>query len=367
MKSLGTLAGGLAHDFNNLMMGIQGNVSLMLYETNPSDPHYQQLEAISQYVNNATGITSQLLGIAREGKYDAKPLNMNELLQKQIDLFSRTNKQVIVHTQFEQHIRSVEVDQSQMMQVLWNLFINASHAMSDGGDLFITTRNTGYKECLQEFPDAPEGDYIQLRIRDTGCGMDEDTLSQVFDPFFTTKEKERGTGLGLTSVYGVIQNHDGFIRMESVVGKGTEVTILLPASDKQAVSTNADKAGMVRGTGTVLLVDDEKFVRDITRDMLTMLGFEVISVGSGKEAISVYREQHAEIRLVILDLIMPGMGGQETYRNLKAINEQVVVLISSGYSADSEAENLLKQGCRGFIQKPFTMEFLSRELSRLQL
>lgn len=367
MQALGTLAGGIAHDFNNLMMGIQGRISMMLQKAKPEDPYHDHLVSITEYIANASNLTAQLLGLARGGKFDVKPTDINALLEKQVKLLGRTRKDIKIKTEYAKEIWAVEADQTQMIQVFWNLFVNASQAMPEGGTVNITTEQHIQDKNDNRFPDAAAGRYMKFSVRDTGIGMNEETQKRAFDPFFTTKEKERGTGLGLASVYGIIKNHNGYIDLESEEGRGTAITVLLPTTDKAPVLDEEDDTSISRGTGTVLLVDDEAMIREVSGEMIRMLGYDILSASSGRQAVELYREHRDQIGMVILDMIMPGMSGAETYRKLREVDSDVVVVLSSGYSLDSDMEQLLNEGCRSFVQKPFTLEVLSREIAAVIL
>jgi signal transduction histidine kinase len=236
MEAIGTLAGGIAHDFNNLLMGIQGRTSLLLADIRSDHPHFEHLTEIENYVGRAAELTRQLLGFARGGKYQVLPTDLNELVENSCQMFGRTKKEITIEKKFEKDVWTVEVDRSQIDQVLLNIYVNAGQAMPTGGTLFIQTENTRLdKKFVKPYNSSP-GDYIKISIKDTGVGMDADTLKMVFDPFFTTKEKERGTGLGLASAYGIVKNHDGIITAQSEKGQGATFNIYLPASGKEAVA-----------------------------------------------------------------------------------------------------------------------------------
>jgi len=365
MEAIGTLAGGVAHDFNNLLMGIQGRTSLMLLETDPIHLHFQHLKEIESYVIRATKLTNQLLGFARGGKYEVKPTDMNNLIEKSARMFGRTKKEITIHKKYHDQIWTVEVDRSQIDQVLLNIFVNAWQAMPAGGDLYIQTNNELLDENFAGAYGVRPGKYVGISITDSGIGMDENTLKRVFDPFFSTKEKERGTGLGLASAYGIIKSHDGIIMAESAVGQGTTFHIYLPASEKPVIDELRDDQNMLLGTETILLVDDEEMIIDVGTQELKKMGYEVLTARHGKEAIEVYQQNRQKVAVVILDLIMPEMGGGETYDRLKEVDPQAKVLLSSGYSLDGQATEILKRGCDGFIQKPFSMEDLSRKLRQI--
>ena len=367
MEAVGTLAGGVAHDFNNLLMGVLGRTSLMLLETNPIHPHFEHLKEIENYVKRSTKLTKQLLGFARGGKYEVKPTDLNNLIEKSAQMFGRTKKEITIYKKYHDQIWSVEVDQSQIDQVLLNIFVNAWQAMPEGGDLYVQTKNEMLDESYTGVYGVRPGKYVAISITDTGIGMDEKTLKRVFDPFFTTKEKERGTGLGLASTYGIIQNHDGIITAESAKGKGATFQIYLPASDKPVVDELQDNQNILAGSGTILLVDDEEMIIDVGARILQKLGYEVLTALHGKEAIEVYQQNRQKVAMVILDMIMPEMGGGETYDRLKEMDPNVKVLLSSGYSLNGQATKILKRGCDGFIQKPFSIKGLSEKLGQIIL
>ena len=235
MEAIGTLAGGVAHDFNNLLMGIQGRTSLIMLETDQFHPSFEHLQEIENCIQKAAKLTKQLLGFARGGKYEIKQTNLNELIENSVQMFGRTRKDITIFNKYEENLRPAAVDQSQIEQVMLNIFINAWQAMPNGGDLYIETKNEIlYENFVRAYGVAP-GKYIKISVRDTGIGMDEKTMKRVFDPFFTTKEKERGTGFGLASAYGIIKNHDGIITVESTLDEGATFHVYLPASDNPVI------------------------------------------------------------------------------------------------------------------------------------
>ena len=360
MEALGTLAGGIAHDFNNLLMGIQGRTSLMLMDTDFSQQHYEDLKGIEDIVKRAAGLNNQLLGFARKGKYQVNPTDLNKLVHKTSQMFGRTNKDVRINTKFQEDLWTVEVDRSQIEQVLFSLFFNSHDAMPGGGELDLQTENVTLDESFTEPDQLCAGKYVKMSVTDTGVGIDEAIRERIFEPFFTTKRMGRGTGLSLASAYGIIKNHSGMIHVYSKKDEGTTFSIYLPASEKEIIEQKALPEEIFRGTETVLLVDDEDMIIDIGEKILKMMGYEVITAISGREALRLYKENQAEIDLVVLDMIMPGMSGGETYDRLKGINPNVKVLLSSGYSMDGQASEILKRGCSGFIQKPFRMSHLSQ-------
>ena len=359
MEALGTLGGGIAHDFNNLLMGILGNVSLALLSVDPNDPCYEKLQNIEKAVQSGTDLTKQLLGFTRGGKYEVKPINLNVLAKKCLEMFGRVKKGIKIFTEFQKNIWSVEADSGQLEQVLLNLYVNASQAITDSGNICIKTENIFlYKNAAKNYQLKP-GKYVKIMVRDTGIGMDDNTRQRIFEPFFTMKQKGRGTGLGLASAYGIINNHNGIITVSSQKGKGTTFNIFLPASEKEIIMQRELSSEILLGNETVFIIDDEDMILDIGRQMLEKLGYKVIVASDGEHALQIYNERKDEIDIVILDMIMPDMSGKETYEKLKEMNPDIKVLLSSGYSVDGQAGKILDQGCSGFIQKPFDINKLS--------
>ena len=362
MEAIGTLAGGIAHDFNNLLMGIQGNISLSLLDIDAGSPLLKNLKKIEQYIQNGVDLTKQLLGFARGGKYEISLLNINELLKEQNLMFSRTNKEVIFEDKLAPNLWSVEVDRGQIEQVLMNLYLNALQAMPGGGTLITRTGHVKIDKDQYNPYYVKAGKYVKVTIEDTGIGMSEEVQQRIFDPFFTTKEMGRGTGLGLASVYGIVKNHEGFINVYSKKGKGTRFEVYLPASGKGVPHKQKVKEEFVEGKETVLLVDDETMILDVAERMLGKLGYTVFTARDGKEAIAVFQKFQDKIDVIILDMIMPKMGGGETFDRIKKMKPDIKVLLSSGYSISGQATEILNRGCNGFIQKPFNLQNLSQNL-----
>jgi PAS domain S-box-containing protein len=385
VEALGTLAGGIAHNFNNLLMGIVGNTSLMLLETDSSHPSYERLKTIQKSVKSGSKLTAQLLGYAREGRYEVKTISLNLLVKEVSDTFGMTKKDIKVHQHLTENLLAIKADQGQIEQILLNLYVNASDALPGGGDLFLRTANVTYEDMKGKPYKAKPGNYVLLTVRDTGVGMDRKTLERIFDPFFTTKGLARGTGLGLASVYGTVKAHGGYIDVESNKGHGTTFSIYLPASsEKVALKEKQLPEKILKGKETILLVDDEDIVLDVGNEMLDALGYSVLLAKSGKEAIEIVskahrakskeqegKERHAPSAMppapdmVLLDMVMPEMGGGETYDRMKEISPDIKVLLSSGYSIDGQATEIIKRGCDGFIQKPFDMQGLSQRIRKI--
>jgi two-component system cell cycle sensor histidine kinase/response regulator CckA len=365
MEAVGTLAGGIAHDFNNLLMGIQGCTSIMSFDIDPNHPDFEYINRIEDYIKNAASLTKQLLGFARSGKYEVKPTDVNEIINKSSDMFGRTKKEITIHKKCQSDIWTVEVDQAQIEQVLLNLYVNAWQAMSGTGELYLQTGNIIFNDNDVKPYGVKTGRYVKISVTDTGIGIDENIQHRIFDPFFTTKEMSRGTGLGLASAYGIIKSHGGIINVYSKKGEGATFNIFLRASEKKILKEKMLQKEILKGTETVLLVDDEDMILDVGRDLLEKLGYEVITAQSGIEAIEIYRTNQTKIDLVILDIVMPKMGGGDTYEKLRGVNLDIKVLLSSGYSIDGQASKILSRGCDGFIQKPFDIKKLSLEIRKI--
>jgi PAS domain S-box-containing protein len=365
MEALGTLGGGIAHDFNNLLMGIQGNASLMLLDIDSTHPYYQKLKNIEQYVQNGAELTSQLLGFARGGKYEVKPTDLNILTKRSSEMFARTKKEIRIQRKYQEDIWKVEVDRGQIEQVLLNLFVNAWQAMPGGGELYIETENVILDKNNVKHYHLKPGKYVKISVSDTGVGMDEITQQKIFEPFFTTKKMGRGTGLGLASTFGIINNHGGIIRVSSRKGEGSTFDIYLPASEKEIDREKALPEKILKGKETILLVDDEEMILDVGKQILEEMGYRALTARSGEEAIRVYKEKGGRIDMMILDMIMPEMGGGEAYDRLKLIDSDIKCLLSSGYSIDGQATEILERGCDGFIQKPFDLKLLSQKIREI--
>uniref|UniRef100_A0A7C4RHH9 histidine kinase n=1 Tax=Desulfatirhabdium butyrativorans TaxID=340467 RepID=A0A7C4RHH9_9BACT len=370
MEAIGTLAGGIAHDFNNLLMVIQGHVSLMMLDLEADHPMMRRLEDISRNVNQGADLTRQLLGFAKGGKYDVRPIDFNRLIREHDAVFQRTQKGHVILEQLTEGVPSVMADRGQMEQILMNLYINAVQAMPSGGTITVATSRERVDPAKAAALNVRPGTYVCIRVSDTGIGMDEKTRQRIFEPFFTTKEKGRGTGLGLASVYGIVRNHGGFIEVESRPMHGTTFTVYLPATDERSAedskpSQRCNGFEKAKACGTLLLVDDEPMVREVGAQLLQHLGYEVIQAGGGKDALERYAAEGDRIDGVILDMIMPGMSGGVVFDQLKEMDPDVRVVLSSGYSIDGEAQAILDRGCRGFLQKPFSLHQLREVLDRV--
>ncbi|MBW1988956.1 MAG: PAS domain S-box protein [Deltaproteobacteria bacterium] len=362
MEAVGTLAGGIAHDFNNLLMGISGRTSLMLLDLEEGHPHYEHAKGIQESVESAAGLARQLLTFARGQTVEISPMDIAKVVEKTVRMFGRAKKELSIYLHQEDPTWPVMADRGQIEQVLLNLLVNAWQAMPGGGRLFIETKNLVFSEGSGIPEGLSPGRYVQVSVVDTGVGMTEKVRQRVFDPFFTTKEMGRGTGLGLASTYGIMKSLGGAVHVESEKGKGSAFHLYLPATEKPAEQPVQKTKEMRHGTETILLVDDEPVVLSAAKGMLTALGYTVHLAASAHEAVDIYREKQKDIDLVILDMIMPEMDGGQAFDKISEINPAVCVLLSSGYSLDGRAEDIMAKGCRGFIQKPFTIEALSEKV-----
>jgi len=366
MEALGTLAGGIAHDFNNLLMGIQGRISMMLINIDSSHLHYRDLKDIEEIIGSGADLTKQLLGFSRGGRYEVRATDLNRLIKHTFDLFGRMKKHIRIQRRFQRDLWAAEVDRGQFEQVLLNLFLNASEAMPEGGTLSLCTRNALLDKEFTEPHRVPAGRFVHVSVADTGIGIGDETLRRIFEPFFTTKGMARGTGLGLASAYGIIQNHDGIIKVSSKLGAGTTFDIYLPASER-AIDTEpaSSPEPVIKGKETILLVDDEPKVLDICERFLRSLDYSVLTAKNGQEALETYEKNKPNVDIVVIDMIMPGMNGRELFEQLKAKDPSLRALVSTGYSLEGAVSDLMTQGCKGYIQKPFSIRVLAKEIRRI--
>ena len=365
MEAIGTLAGGIAHNFNNLLMGVRGHLSLMSLDADNGNAVRERVKKMDKLVDSGTQLTSHLLGYAREGRYEVKTINLNKTVMETSDTFGMTKKQIKVHRDLAPDLCAIQADQGQVEQVLWNLFINAADAMPDGGDVFISTANVTHEQMRGRLYVPKPGKYVMLTVTDTGHGMDRKTLERAFDPFYTTKGVGRGTGLGLSSAYGIVKAHDGYLDVESEPGGGTTFRVFLPATEAEVHESARVMTELAKGTGTVLLVDDEEPVLEVGKELLEAMGYRVLAAREGNEAVEIYTKYEEVIDIVVLDMIIPGMRGGEVFDRLKKIDPNVKVLLSSGYAIDGEASKILERGCNGFIQKPFHMKELAEKINEI--
>jgi len=363
MEAIGHLAGGIAHDFNNLLTGILGYANLLSLKEGV-DPEVAKAAAIIQRsAERASQLTAQLLGFAEQGKNLIVPVELGRVIASVTGVLERTqDPHIRIVTSLRPEGGCVLGDPSQLDQVVMNLAINACDAMPRGGQLKFTTEPATLDEAFcREREWMSPGRYLLLSVSDTGVGISPENLERIFAPFFTTKAQGKGTGLGLSMVFGIVKNHGGCVDVRSEAGVGSVFRVFLPESPEGAMNGKAafDQA-FPRGRGRILLVDDQEPVREVAKDMLEALGYEVITAVDGLEGVLRYRDLWREIDLVILDMVMPNMSGGDCFRRMREINPKARVVLSSGYSMDGSIQGVMNEGILAFIQKPYRLDELSR-------
>jgi two-component system cell cycle sensor histidine kinase/response regulator CckA len=363
LEALGRLAGGIAHNFNNLLMGIQGSVELMKMDRGAGGQLDPNLLGILQCVNSGAELTRQLLGMARGGKYTPEPLDINENIRNCLEEFSHKASEIQINWNLEKSVWEIEADRSQMRMVLSSLFENARQVMPDGGCLFVSSENVTLQEVARLHKLKP-GRFVKISISDSGCALDSVVQEHIFDPFYATLSLNggEGEGLGLASAYGIVRNHGGIITIESIQGKGTTFHVYLPSVAVDSVIQDEKPVQRKKKSQTVLLVDDEKIVAQVGAAMLERMGYEVLVAHDAEAALGAFLENREKVGMVLLDMIMPGMCGEEAFQKFKEIDPQIKILLCSGYSIHGEASRIMEQGCDGFIQKPFSIKELSSKV-----
>ncbi len=364
MEALGTLAGGIVHDFNNILTGIQGYTSLILVESQPDEHTCQRIKNIEHYVERGAELAGQLLGFAREDSHQLLPCDLNEIIRESADIFGRSKREITISLCLEPQLPCAETDRGQLEQVLLNIFVNAWQAMPQGGELEISSFRKTIVLRQAKVLNINPAEYAVISIKDSGCGIKDEHLSRIFEPFFSTKEKGHGTGLGLASAYGIIKKHGGTITVKSKEGQGSTFFIYLPLPPESAsTSTNPQKNAAIEPRDiTVLLADDEDMVMQVAPEMLKHLGCRVITATSGDQALEAFRHHSDEIDMAIIDMVMPGMQPDQLIEGLRNINPAVKIILSSGYGRDETTVKALLDRCDGFIQKPFRLETLTAVL-----
>jgi PAS domain S-box-containing protein len=367
LESLGVLAGGVAHDFNNLLTGILGNSSLALDNVSPNHPNRALLEEVMRAAERAADLTRQLLAYAGRGRFVMRTLDLSDLVREISGLVQTSlPKQAQLRLQMSDDLPGIDADPGQLQQIVMNLVINGAEAIGpEGGSVLV---RTGLQEVdshyISTMSSAGEllkpGRYVALEVHDTGSGMDEATLAKIFDPFFTTKFA--GRGLGLSAVSGIVRAHHGAMKVYSKPGQGTTFKVLFRASTNQVVHIGPPAKREWNGAGTVLIVDDEEIVRVTAKHTLERYGYRILVANNGVTALEAYRDQLERIGLVLLDLTMPMMSGEETLRRLQILNPNVKVLLSSGYNEIEAVERFAGKGLAGFIQKPYTATGLAEKV-----
>jgi two-component system cell cycle sensor histidine kinase/response regulator CckA len=360
MEAVGTLAGGIAHDFNNSLQGILGYAQILIFDKNKEDPDLKLLKQIEKAAKWSSELTKQLLTFSRKMESQLRPLDLNQEVRQLEQLLERTIPKMIgIDTRLGNDLKIINGDPIQIEQVIINLSINARDAMPDGGKLVFECENTILDDnyCKMHVDVSP-GEFVRLSISDTGIGMNKQTQEHIFEPFFTTKGTGQGTGLGLAMVYGIVKNHRGHITCESRPGKGTSFRVYFPVIEeggRQLLKQHSEMVQTQHGNETILLVDDEDYLRNLGKLMLTKFGYNVLTAPDGETALQIYREQAPHISLVILDLIMPGIGGNNCLDLILKHDPAARVIIASGYSVDGPTKKELESKTKGFISKPFEL------------
>lgn len=366
MEAIGQLAGGIAHDFNNMLAGILGASEMLQVSENSLDEMDQQLvNIIHQAAVKASNLTSKLLAFSRKGSHVTESVNVHTSIDETVEILKRTiDKRVSIVVNRNAELPTVMGDNSALQNSLLNLAINASHAISSEGEIQIETRNVELDEehCKSSTFDIKAGEFVEIQVRDNGCGIAAENLQKIFEPFFTTKKQGKGTGLGLAAVFGTIQEHNGSIQVYSELGVGTLFSLYLPVNQKEEKESFQKQSEIVQGKGTILLVDDEEILRIAGKAMLQKIGYDVYVASNGCEALKIFSRKHREIDLVLSDMIMPVMNGTELFHKLRTIDASCNVIISSGFTKNESLTTLKKMGLRGFIQKPYTISELSKSI-----
>jgi signal transduction histidine kinase len=365
MQAVGQLAGGIAHDFNNQLTGVLGYADLLMQRLD--DPLLRRFaESIKVAATRSADLTRQLLAFSRKGKYLSVPTDLHKVIVEVVELLRRSiDKRIAIQLHLDANPTSVLGDPTQLQNALLNLGLNARDAMPEGGMIQFSTRVLLLPSGGPE--DLPAGRYIQTSVIDTGCGMDETVRRRLFEPFFTTKEVGKGTGLGLASVYGTVRNHGGNIQVESTPKKGSAFHLLLPLATEteSPCSTTSQVVGPILAQHRILIVDDEPLLLGLLQTMLEGMGAQVTIQSDPVVALEHYRQHWQDFDLVILDMVMPGLGGKDLFAAMKAANPNILALLASGYSLGSEAQAILDAGVRGFIQKPFDQAQLAEAIQRV--
>ncbi len=367
MDAIGQLAGGVAHDFNNMLAGIIGAAEI-LKTSQGSDDITETIDIILNAADRAKYLTRQLLTFSRKGAKASSSINIDEVIQETIALLERTIDKSIELSFNSYAKKNFLIGDSTLLQNAFvNMGINSSHSMPSGGKLIYSTKNVELDRdyCNTSTFDLVPGEYIEVSIEDTGCGIHPDIQDRIFEPFFTTKQQGEGTGLGLAAVYGMVQEHGGAITVYSEFGKGTVFHIYLPVSSEEVYYDATNYEDIKKGSGTILVIDDEEIIRITAQLILTSLGYEVILAENGLEGLNIYKEKQNDIDMIILDMIMPVMGGREALAKIRELNDSIPILISSGFAKEEDLEDISNLGIAGFLNKPFRKLQLAEKISEI--
>ncbi len=372
MEAIGTLAGGIAHDFNNILQAIYGFTQMLIYKKKEDDPELKYLREVEKAVERATELIKRILIFSRKVEPKLKEIDLNaEIIQISKVLERTIPKMITIELDLSKDIEKIKADKAQIEQIIMNLAVNSRDAMPDGGKLLFHTENfTIDEEFCKRNIGAKPGEYVLLQVSDTGEGMDEDVVKRIFEPFFTTKEAGKGTGLGLAMVYGIVKNHGGYIKCDSKKGKGTTFSIYLPVIKETStlIQADHDERGInfnKGGSETILLVDDEENILELGKEILEGFGYSVITARDGESAIEIYKKKKDNIALIILDIIMPGMGGKRCLEELLKLNPSAKILISSGYSVNGDTLSSMEGKVQGYISKPYNMNQLLKSVRQI--
>ena len=356
MQAIGQLAGGIAHDFNNMLGGIIGATEILHNHLDGSKSSEELYSIIVNASDRAAELTQQLLAFSRSKKIASTAINLHSIIEDSLSLLKRTiDRSIRINTDLSANTDTIIGDPAQLQNIIINLGINASHAMPEGGTLTVSTKNLSLDKtyCSNSNFELDPGDYIQLSVRDTGCGITPEHKNRIFEPFFTTKKEDKGTGLGLSAVYGSVLQHHGAISVESKINEGTTFYLLFPISSKIRKEVTPVQNQKAHGAGTILVIDDEQLMRTTAKAILNHADYTVILAKNGKEGLEVYRQKQDSIDLILLDMIMPVMNGKDCFHKLKEVNPKVKVILASGFSKDEDIEIMKQQDLCAFISKPY--------------
>ncbi|SEA60093.1 PAS domain S-box-containing protein [Desulfuromusa kysingii] len=370
LESLGVLAGGIAHDFNNILMAVIGNCDLAQRRLNPESAVMGNLHQIKLATSKAADLSNQMLAYSGKGKFVIESLNLSLIIEEMKQILSiSSSKKATLRYDLTPNIPDIEADATQIRQIVMNLVINASDAI--GNNSGIIAISTGVMRCERDYLQSTwldekleEGDYTYIEVADTGCGMTDDMVKRIFEPFYTTKFT--GRGLGMAAVLGIVRGHKGAIKIYTELGKGSTLKVLFPTSNLTAARQQIEPEGSpLKEKGLVLLIDDEEAVLNISQEMLSEFGFEVITARDGIEALQIFKQRHEQIRFVLMDLTMPNMDGEEAFREFRRIDPQVKVIICSGYNEQEVSQKFVGKGLAGFLKKPYMLSELQNTIQKL--
>ena len=359
MEAVGTLAGGIAHDFNNILQTIFSYSQILLMSMDETDPEYSKLKTIENSVRRASDLTKRLLIFSRRIESKLEPLDLNQEVVQITKMLERTiPKMIDIELRLAASLRTINGDIGQIEQIIMNLGVNARDAMPEGGKLIFETGNVTLDEAYcRSHLGSRQGDYVLLSVSDTGHGMDKRIVEHIFEPFYTTKEIGKGTGLGLAMVYGIVKSHHGYITCQSDPGRGTTFQIYFPVieeiTEEEVQETQEERIDIRGGDETILLVEDEEDIRELGKEILSNTGYKVLTAKDGETALEIYESEREQVDMVILDLIMPGMGGRRCLERLLKVNPQAKVVIASGYSVDNNTKEMIEKWVKGFVGKPY--------------